>query len=276
MTSSEFVVTSRLTMLFVTLLCALTWKQQVDGHPAQDKDGSRDPGNIGHFPRDCHDLQQLGYRESRMYTVYVGYTEVPLEVYCDMDSNSGGWLVFQRRFNGSVSFHRTWSEYEVGFGHMDGGEFWLGNIALNLLTSARTYELQIRLMDHDSWEVYAQYQSFSVGTSSAKYIIAVSGYSGTAGDSLESSYSFSTYDRENAAYCSKCCGGNGGFWYGRSSCSSASYYNSVLSSLNGNYTVEGFTNARTSNDYRTGIYWKTFRGYYYSLKQVQMAIRPAP
>ena len=39
------------------------------------------------------------------------------------------WLlfqVFQKRFNGSVEFRRKWSEYQTGFGHLDGGEFWLG------------------------------------------------------------------------------------------------------------------------------------------------------
>jgi hypothetical protein len=33
--------------------------------------------------------------------------------------------VFQYRFNGSVDFYRNFSDYERGFGSLD-GEFWLG------------------------------------------------------------------------------------------------------------------------------------------------------
>ena len=35
------------------------------------------------------------------------------------------WLPIQRRVSGSVSFDRTWSEYEEGFGDYN-ENFWLG------------------------------------------------------------------------------------------------------------------------------------------------------
>ena len=36
----------------------------------------------------------------------------------DTVTAGGGWLVIQRRIDGSVDFHRYWSEYEEGFGNL--------------------------------------------------------------------------------------------------------------------------------------------------------------
>ena len=45
------------------------------------------------------------------------------EAYCDTTNGGGGWLVVQRRQDGSVDFNRNWVEYEDGFGKLT-GEFW--------------------------------------------------------------------------------------------------------------------------------------------------------
>jgi len=42
------------------------------------------------------------------------------EAYCDTINGGGGWLVVQRRQDGSVDFNRTWLEYEDGFGKLTG------------------------------------------------------------------------------------------------------------------------------------------------------------
>lgn len=34
-----------------------------------------------------------------------------LQVYCDMETERGGWTVIQLRANGSVNFQRNWKEY---------------------------------------------------------------------------------------------------------------------------------------------------------------------
>ncbi|WAR30110.1 ANGP2-like protein, partial [Mya arenaria] len=75
---------------------------------------------------DCSDVLELGLSHgSGVYKVTPWNTLREVEVYCDMDTEGGGWTVFQRRWNGSVAFNKSFAEYEQGFGSLE-GEFWMG------------------------------------------------------------------------------------------------------------------------------------------------------
>ncbi|XP_069106248.1 fibrinogen-like protein A isoform X1 [Argopecten irradians] len=98
------------------------------------------------------------------------------DVYCDMDTAGGPWTVIQNRQDGTVDFYRNWTEYQTGFGDLD-GEFWAGLDIIHLLTLSGSI-LRINLMSWKNDVKYAQYRDFRVGDASSKYRLSVSGFSG--------------------------------------------------------------------------------------------------
>ena len=55
-------------------------------------------------------------------------------VYCNMTTDSGGWIVIQRnRKNSQLSFNKNWREFEEGFGDLN-KDFWAGLAMIHILT----------------------------------------------------------------------------------------------------------------------------------------------
>ena len=100
-----------------------------------------------------------------------------------MDTDGGGWTVFQRRLDGSVDFYLGWESYKRGFGNLN-KEFWLGNDNLHRLTAADDVKLRVDLEDFDGNIKYAEYTTFKVASEADKYRLLIEGYSGTAGDAM--------------------------------------------------------------------------------------------
>ena len=181
-----------------------------------------------------------------------------------METDGGGWTVFQRRQDGSVDFYRNWIDYEEGFGDLN-GEFWLGLSKVHRLTSNRTNTLRVDLGDFESNTAYAQYSTFSIGDNTTEYTLNVGGYSGTAGDSLNGGHShngmkFSTKDNDNDNASGDYCPIHykGAWWFN----------NCLNSHLNAPYHPNG----GPVSDW-TGILWYSWRGISYSLKFTEMKVR---
>ncbi|KAJ6651955.1 hypothetical protein lerEdw1_015897 [Lerista edwardsae] len=222
--------------------------------------------------KNCKELLAKGVVLSGWYTVYPKDC-APLTVLCDMDTDGGGWTVFQRRADDSVDFYRDWSAYKRGFGSQL-TEFWLGNDNIHLLTSLGEHELRVDLTDFNNNRTFAQYQSFKILGESDQYRLVLGGFrGGTAGTCSESvleqkgdslSYhnnmDFSTKDHDNDTHQWNCAKRfKGGWWY--KSC----HY----SNLNGLY----FQGASTQ--FGTGVNWRTGKGYQYSYKHSEMKFRPS-
>ena len=98
------------------------------------------------------------------------------KVFCDQTAG-GGWTVFQKRFDGTVDFFRTWDDYRQGFGNLN-GEFWLGLDKIYRLTASSSNKLRVDLEDVRGGRAFAEYQSFSVANEEEKYLLILGSYSG--------------------------------------------------------------------------------------------------
>ncbi|XP_052762552.1 ficolin-2-like [Mya arenaria] len=68
-------------------------------------------------PHSCLDIMRLGIGSSSgVYSVYAPISRRRVQLFCDLETDGGGWIVFQNRFNGSVDFFRPFADYEEGFG----------------------------------------------------------------------------------------------------------------------------------------------------------------
>ncbi|XP_022103954.1 microfibril-associated glycoprotein 4-like [Acanthaster planci] len=178
-----------------------------------------DQEEIHHF-FDCHDCEVLnnrGIRQSGVYTIYPSMYTDGLEVYCDMKPRPYGWIVFQKRFDGSVNFIRNWTEYRDGFGDLT-GEFWLGNEKLRQLTSKHKWLLQIDLSfdDQVNWINTTRYR-WPFRVEGDNYTLRVEGLVGNAPlPSSQTPRPFSTYDKDNDGEDHLNCAAltRGGWWFG--------------------------------------------------------------
>uniref|UniRef100_A0AAQ4QY63 Tenascin Cb n=1 Tax=Gasterosteus aculeatus aculeatus TaxID=481459 RepID=A0AAQ4QY63_GASAC len=215
-------------------------------------------GVLYRFPKDCSQALLNGDTTSDLYTIYLGGDESqPIQVYCDMSTDGGGWIVFLRRQSGRLEFFRNWKNYTGGFGDMN-DEFWLGLSNMHKITTGGQYELRVDLRDKGE-TAYAQYDKFSVSEPRTRYKVHVGGYSGTAGDSMTYHHGrpFSTYDHDNDIAVTNCAQSyKGAFWY----------KNCHRVNLMGRYG---------DNSHSKGVNWFHWKGHEHSIEFAEMKIRPS-
>ncbi|XP_038012406.1 tenascin isoform X3 [Motacilla alba alba] len=210
------------------------------------------------YPKDCSQALLNGESTSGLYTIYLnGDKAQPLQVFCDMGEDGGGWIVFLRRQNGKQDFYKNWNTYVAGFGDPK-DEFWIGLENLHKITSQGQYELRVDLRDKGDM-AYAVYDRFSVGDAKSRYRLRVDGYSGTAGDSMtyHNGRSFSTFDKDHDSAITNCAlSYKGAFWY----------KNCHRVNLMGRYG---------DNSHSQGVNWFHWKGHEYSIQFAEMKLRPS-
>ncbi|XP_072162924.1 microfibril-associated glycoprotein 4-like [Diadema setosum] len=212
-------------------------------------------------PIDCADALSKGMSESGSYVVYPNDGRDPIIVFCDMETDDGGWTVIQRRKDSDVDFNRQWLEYKNGFGSVRESH-WLGLENVRRFVSARPSILRVDLRDFEGETAYATYYSFYIGPESDKYQLFVSRYDGDAGDSLSyhNRMYFSTVDSDNDPVANRSCAlrYESGWWF----------HSCFASNLNGQYLES------PNNIDPMGICWTKWKLNFYSMNKVEMKIRP--
>lgn len=218
---------------------------------------------VGRYRRDdellidtCCDMGQPSNKPSGPYIIkdYNKPSNLEVAAYCSED----GWLVIQKRQDGSVNFNRTWIEYENRFGSFT-TEFWYGLKNLNYLTSKGTWEMIIDLELTNGTAISLHYRRFTVGPAEGMYVLTIGEFQGSTDDPMayHNGMKFTTKDVDNDKKAFGNCAlyrgieePTGGWWYGR------------CWRINPNMILE-------DND--SGL---AFNDNWYGFKSVQMKIRP--
>lgn len=212
-------------------------------------------------PQDCLDWRNKGFHSSGAYQVCPGNGQ-PFVVYCDMETDGGGWVVFQHRVDGSANFSQRWLAYKEGFGQLH-GDFWLGFEKIRRFMTVPN-KLRIDLVAYGNTKGYGKYNNFHIGNESTHYTLNASDFTGNIHDQLDnvhqkyrsSGIPFSTYDQDHDNDHRHCAAewSGAGYWYNLCDVYQDKFPHTML---NGKYKKFGQIGGHNANAIRAhdSIYW---------------------
>ena len=142
-----------------------------------------------------------------------------VDVYCDMDTSDGGWMVIQKNIKDGVpTFNKQLNDYEEGFGDLTSSKFWYGLKALHCFTQTGQWELRIDFQFANKTRSHLHYNTFSVGTKKKEYRLTIGGFTSTTTDPFvthpSNGLKFSTPDNDNDTWENNCAAHfRSGWWY---------------------------------------------------------------
>ncbi|XP_064115263.1 techylectin-5A-like [Macrobrachium nipponense] len=178
-------------------------------------------------PTDCTDLLIAGVTESGIYQIYpfVCSCSSPIYVYCDMETDGGGWTVILNRQpqafgvnSRQLNFNRSWEEYKHGFGSVS-EEYYLGNEFIHRLTNSRAYAFRMDMFVTNGEFKTLLYDDFRVENEESRYKLILGNKLAESSTNYDCYYYsknkyFSTYDRDHDHSSLNCASERGGgYWY---------------------------------------------------------------
>ncbi|XP_071837754.1 uncharacterized protein [Apostichopus japonicus] len=164
----------------------------------------------------CQDIYDGLSTKEGIYSIRPpSWAHEPFQVYC-----KDGWMLFQKRVDGSVSFYETWNNYKDGFGDLN-SSFWLGNEKLHVISAQRDHQLRIDVWFNNTNDdsAYLQYNLFRISSEATKYELTLGSYTGSFGyDYMDyhRDMKFSTFDQDNDLASQNCAHSAyhpGGWWF---------------------------------------------------------------
>ncbi|XP_057309035.1 ficolin-1-A-like [Hydractinia symbiolongicarpus] len=120
--------------------------------------------------RDCIEWLEAGFNKSGVYEININGQLT--KVFCDMETEGGGWIKFQNRFDKSVDFNKHLNDYKEGFGDIN-GEFWLGLEKLHQLTETDNHLLYLKGVLKTGYTHIELYLNFKIANEANQYAISV-------------------------------------------------------------------------------------------------------
>ncbi|XP_023036449.2 ficolin-2-like isoform X2 [Drosophila willistoni] len=128
-------------------------------------------------------------------------------------------MVILNRFDGSENFTRSWNEFRMGFGNLN-GEFFIGLDHLHRITNSQQFELYVEYKYFDGIKGFARYDNFRIGNENTGYVLkSLGAFYGSNIDDLMTSNNlnqkFTTYDKDNNKDYRNCAQTfKGAWWFG--------------------------------------------------------------
>uniref|UniRef100_A0A6B0V7Q2 Putative ficolin/ixoderin n=1 Tax=Ixodes ricinus TaxID=34613 RepID=A0A6B0V7Q2_IXORI len=135
----------------------------------------------------CAQLRRQGQNMTNHYNITAHNKFL---VWCDMETDGGGWTVIQRRSETEgegMEFEQSEANYAVGFRHSKSPSYWIGNENIHALTTHPNNRqvLRIEMTRATKEKIIVQYTTFQVGSKKEHYQLTIGGYSSPNGSNYD-------------------------------------------------------------------------------------------
>ena len=163
----------------------------------------------GLVSKECLDIFKRGINQDGVYTIYPNTTD-GIQVYCEMAK--GGWTRIMNRIDNGTAFNRSWNDFKIGFGDINGNH-WLGFNSISKILSLGKLMIRFEFMSQSSPLDFFEFDQIMIASESLKYKMilgTLTNHNIMADFWFNNASNFYTYDNDR----SRCAHDyKGGWWH---------------------------------------------------------------